>query len=215
MSMTRVAAPLMTAAMLALGLSACNNSKNQKLEDARYAVEYAKIYGEDGAEFLAKYNTYDVGALDAIQEETDKETAEAFNEFQLNDNNTRWDSLYMSNIISDRYETKKAISYLKAKAAMNPDDYKSDNALVIAMEVEEAAAEEPEYTAKEQDSIAKANIENYKNEQLMLRVLRLQGSLARFGNEKDNSTKQLSVRLNQLLEMCGDSIATDSTVVNE
>ena len=155
--------PLMAAGMLAAGATACNNAEKQKLEDARYAVEYAKTYGEDGAELLAKYNAYDVNYLDSIQKKVDNETAQAFDEFKLNDNNTRWDSLYISNLISDRRETQNAINYLKIKAAMNPDEYKSDKALEIAIEVERAAAEEPKYTAKELDSIAKDNINNYKD----------------------------------------------------
>jgi len=214
MSMTRVAAPLMTAAMLALGLSACNNSKNQKLEHARYAVEFAKTYGEDGAEFLAKYNTYDISALDAIQEETDNETAKAFDEFQLNDNNTRWDSLYISNLIEDRRETQKAISYLKAKAAMNPDDYKSDRALEIAMEVEEAATEEPEYTAKEQDSIAEANINNYKSEQLQRQLLRITSVLNDNTNSNKRFMRDMTILMNKILETVQDTAnAKDDSIM--
>ena len=153
--------PLMAAGLLATGVSACNNNpQKEMMEDAREAVEYTKKFGKDGATILAYYGVYDVKALDSVQKEVDRNTELAYWDFAKRENNTRWDSVYFSNMIDDRKETQKAIEYLKEKAAsvsMTEDE-------VISLYDKLENKSDKLLSAKEQDSIAKINIDAYKSE---------------------------------------------------
>ncbi len=163
--------PLMAAGLLATGVSACNNNQQKEImEDAREAVEYTKKFGKDGATILAYYDVYDVNALDSVQKEVDRNTELAYWDFVINrENNTRWDSVYFSNMIDNRTETQKAIEYLKEKAAgPAPTDMELDKAYSRLKNKQEKTV-----TAKEQDSIAKININEYKSELTQKKLLEL------------------------------------------
>lgn len=209
LSVRKCVMPLMAAGMLAVANTACNNAEKQKLNDAREAIEFTetlndareaieftKTFGEEGAELCAKYNTYDVDALDVINEETDKETEQAYLEFVANgEDNTKWDSVFMSDLIADRKDTKAAIDFLKAKAAMNQEEYHEQEELLKSCI--DGCQQKPSLTQQQQDSVVKANINEYNYELLQNQLRKLSINCI----ENMSSLNELSDLIKQLSQM--------------
>lgn len=157
--------PLAAATMMAVGLGACNRPQTRQLNQVQKSED---IYNYIVADYAYARNV-DEKVLNQYfkfspsMEEFDNATnyvnqfvEQAYDDFEKKgENNTREDSIRMSNFIKQRKETLENINYLKAQKAIYDANQAEINAKKAALLAEQN---------KKEDSIAKTNIMEYGGE---------------------------------------------------